>query len=76
MTHLGVLEHKEILDVWDDFRIIGISGGEVGAAARAFVYGFAVGAVIGIIIKWTKDIVEKIRTKKNKNGSSADKNKP
>jgi hypothetical protein len=53
---------------------IGISGPEVGVAARAFVYGLAVGAVIGIIIKWTKDIVEKIRTKNSKNGSSADKN--
>ena len=76
MTHLGALEHKEILDVWDDFRIIGISGGEVGAAARAFVYGFAVGGVIGIIIKWTKNIVEKIRTNNNKNSSPVDKNKP
>lgn len=53
---------------------IGISGSEIAVAARSFIYGPAVGAVIGIIIKWTKDIVEKIRTKNNKNGSSTDKN--
>jgi hypothetical protein len=36
---------------------IGISGGESAVAARALIYGPAVGAIIGIIIKWTKDIM-------------------
>lgn len=57
------------------FIDFGISGCEGFSPARAQIYGPAVGAVIGIIIKWTKDIVEKISTRNNKNGSSADKNK-
>lgn len=76
----GEIYYYSLAGSWVGFGLwiiidIGISGPEVGVAARAFVYGLAVGGVIGIIIKWTKDIVEKISTKNNKNGSPVDKNK-
>lgn len=50
----------------------GITGFDEGYnPVRAVVYGPAAGAVIGIIIKWTKDFIEKIQAKNKEDDSSA-----
>lgn len=45
------------------FLDFGISGENSAFGPRAIIYGAALGGIIGVIIKWTRNIVKKIKTK-------------